>query len=177
MVTADPPINEGALHILRRIEQGTMKLRGWLYLPTRQRGAKLDLAEAWEVAHEYRTRGELDDEAWEKIIDRVETWVSDVEAEWEDRARRIELVAPCPQCGERWILDPAKVRGEEPKRRSAVVIEYAADRVPVAECRVAGCEAMWVGWKQLAQLGFALNVEQDLAVLEACGISLSFDTP
>lgn len=172
------PINEGALTILRRIERGTIHLRSALYLEPRKLGAKRDLAAAWETAHEYRERGELDDAAWEKITDQIAAWVSDIEAEWDDRARHMELATPCPSCGQRWILDPANPYDKTAvdKRRSAVIIEYAEGRTPVAQCRVEGCEGIWVGWHELATLGFALDASQDLAVLSACGIKLDFNT-
>lgn len=166
------PINEGALAILNRIKRDTIKLRAWLYMTPKANGVKTDLAEAWATACEYRAKGELDDEAWLHIIDRTEAWVSDIEAEWDDRPRRMELAVPCPACGERWILDTTSPR--EPKRRSAVVIEYAEGRAPVAECRTEGCERMWAGWGEVAKLGFTVGADQALDVLEACGIRLDF---
>lgn len=174
------PINEGALAIVRRIERGVMHLRGWLYLAPRAADTKADLAEAWKVAHDYRAKGELDDEAWERIIDRFGQWVADIEAEWEDRPSRMELVVPCPKCGARYILDtPDEDDGPEVvKQRAAVVIEYAEGRAPIAECRALDCGGHWVGWAAISELGSSVNVKPQLAVLAACGIELNLpDTP
>ncbi len=58
-------------------------------------------------------------------------------------------------------------------RRAAIVVEYAEGRAPIAECRAAECDGHWVGWEQITQLGRAIDTTVDLAVLEACGISLT----
>lgn len=190
----DAGLNEGALRILRRIERGTASFRAWLYVTPRSgAGVKSDLEQAWATAHEYRLRGELDDEAWERIGDEIAEWVATIEAEWEDRPSRMELTVPCPECDTRWIIvEPedatvltnifgnklGKAVHSPEKRRAAVTIEYAEGRAPVALCGAAGCEKIWVGWEQIIDLGGALDATPDMAVLRACGIDLNLtDTP
>lgn len=124
------PINEGALAVLQHIERGTAQLRGWLYLTPRAGGTNVDLIEAWQVACDYRAKNELDDAGWEYVTSRLQTWVGDIEGEWEDRVHRMELTVACPRCGERWILEQSTDPHDEPKRRSAVVIEYAEGGAP-----------------------------------------------
>ena len=177
------PINEGALAVLQRIERGTAQLRGWLYLHPRAGSTRADLIEAWKVACDYRAKNELDDAGWEYVTSRLQAWVDDIEGEWEDRVHRMELTVACPRCGERWILEHTTDPHDEPKRRAAVVIEYAEGRAPVAECRAADCDAIWAGWTAVHALGFTIGAERDEAVLAACGITLDFaptvarDTP
>lgn len=173
---AGVPIDCEALALLESIRRQCSAMRGRLFLAKRSGTLIEDVTEAWDTAWQARDRDELDDHAWAELCDDFERWAQRIDAERDVRPRQMELVVPCPQCDTRWIVVPIDDRRPElgEDRKSAVVIEYAPDRAPVAQCRVAGCETMWVGWKQLAQLGFALNVDQDLAVLEACGISLDF---
>lgn len=166
---AGSPINMGALALLQRIEHGIKQMREALYMPS-SRDVAESMREAWEAAKTYRQHGELEDTQWERICDAFPSWVNDIEAEWDDRTRRMELTVPCPRCETRWVMEDSN--GED-KRRAAVWVEYAEGRAPIAECRVPECAAMWVGWADVATLGFSLGAQQDVEVLAACGIDLS----
>ena len=167
------PIDMGALALLQRIEKGARQLREALYLPI-MRDLKGALRDAWDSARTMRATGDLDDDQqWESITDAFPGWVLEIEQEWDDRTRRMELTVPCPRCSTRWILEGDDGDAKAPpKRRAAVWIEYAEGRAPVAECRVADCAAMWVGWAEVAKLGYTLGASQDGDVLAACGIDL-----
>ena len=165
------PIDMGALALLQRIETGSRQLREALYLPF-MRDLKGALRDAWDSARTMRATGDLDDDQqWEYITDTFPAWVSEIEQEWDDRTRRMEVTVPCPRCNTRWILEDDGSGGQ--KRRAAVWIEYAEGRAPVAECRVEDCAAIWVGWADVAKLGYTLGASQDGEVLAACGIDVS----
>ncbi|WP_053387012.1 DUF7341 domain-containing protein [Leucobacter japonicus] len=166
------PIDMAALGLLQRIEKGVRQLREALYLPI-MRDAKAALRDAWDAAKTQRATGDLDDDQqWERITDAIPGWVLEIEQEWDDRTRRMELTVPCPRCGERWLLEPVGDGVSEPKRRAAVWIEYADMRAPVAECRNPDCAAIWAGWDAIAQLGYTVGADQNAEVLAACGIDL-----
>lgn len=157
-----------ALALLQRIELGVRQMREALYLPTIRDTAK-GLIEAWKTAEKYHSKGELEDAQWERICEAIPAWVTAIEQEWNDRTRIMEITVPCPRCGTRWVLEDQD--GEE-KRRSAVRIEYAPNRAPVAKCNAAECEAIWVGWSDMMRLGLTVDASLDLEVLAACGINL-----
>lgn len=162
------PIDMAALALLQRIEKGVRQMREVLYLPIAKPSTGM-VRETWDIAQMFRSNGELDDDQWESITDAFPTWVTEIESEWDGRTRRMELTVPCPRCETRWILEPDN--GED-KRRSAVWVEYSEGRAPVAECRVEGCGAMWVGWADVARLGYSVGAVQNAEVLAACGIDL-----
>lgn len=162
------PINTEALVILQRIETGMKQMRQALYLPP-MRDLMQAVPDTWGRAQAFRHNGELEDQQWERICDAFPKWVADIEAEWDDRARMMEVTVPCPKCGERWVLEDDN--GTE-KRRSAIIVEYAEGRAPTAECRTAECGGFWVGWGDVARLGFTLGADQNLEILAACGIDL-----
>lgn len=168
------PIDLTALALFQRIEYGVRQMREALYLPI-MRDVKGAIREAWDAAKTYRASGEMDDDQqWERICDAFPRWVADIETEWDDRTRRMEMTVPCPSCGTRWVLekdDPRDPR-EEPKRRSAVWVEFAEGRAPVGECRALECGAYWVGYTDMAKLGIAIGATPDAEVLAACGIEL-----
>lgn len=172
------PIDFEARRVLDNIRRQCALMREGLYLSRRGESLITDAAEAWDTAKVARKKKEVDDERWLLICDEFAKWVQAIEAEHAIRPRKMELTTPCPRCGNRWMLE--LVDEDRPEigsdRKAAVVIEYAEGRAPIAECRVAGCEAMWVGWAQVAQLGFIVQAEMDLAVLDACGIRLSLET-
>lgn len=164
------PIDMAALALLQRVEGGVRLLREALYLPI-MRDLKGALRDAWDSAKAQRSTGDLDDDQqWERITDAFPGWVLEIEQEWDDRTRRMEVTVPCPRCGNRWLLEDDGSGGE--KRRAAVWVEYAEGRAPVAECRNTECAAMWVGWAEVAKLGYTLGASQDEEVLAACGIDL-----
>lgn len=166
---AGSPIDMGALDLLQRIEREVRLMREALYLPV-IKDTKLAIRDAWDTARAYRRTGSLDDDQqWERISEAPLQWVELISQEWDDRTRMMEVTVPCPSCGERWILED--VNGEE-KRRAAVVVEYAEGRAPAAECRAADCGGFWVGWADVARLGFTLGAQQNLEILKACGIDL-----
>ena len=166
------PIDMNALALLQRIELGVKLMREALYLAP-IRDIHRAVVDTWEMAKTYRNRGELDDVQWDRITGAFPEWVAEVEQEWDDRTRRMEVTVPCPSCGERWILDADPNDDKAPpKRRSAITIEYAEGRAPTAECRAAECGGFWVGWAEVARLGFTLGAQQNLEILKACGIDL-----
>ena len=172
------PIDFEALRILNHIKHKCGQIREALYLPKKTSDLIHDVAEVWKAAREAHKKNEVDDARWALICDEIESWVQMITAEQDVRPRKMELVVPCPRCGTRWISEPVDdsnpTIGED--RKTAVVIEYADGRAPVAECRVDGCGAMWAGWAQIAQLGFTVQADMNLEVLAACGIKLEFDT-
>lgn len=174
---AGVPIDFEALHLLNRIRKACGQIREALFLTRKTGNLATDTAEAWTITKLARDRHEVDDAQWERICDEFEKWVQQITAEQDVRARKMELTVPCPRCGNRWVEEAVDALHPElgSDRKPAVVIEYAEGRAPIAECRVAGCEAMWVGWAQVAQLGFIVQANMDLAVLDACGIDLSLD--
>ncbi|QIM19472.1 hypothetical protein G7066_14450 [Leucobacter coleopterorum] len=159
------PINFGALHLLDGIRRACGRVRETLFL-SKQSGKDAllgDVVEMWAVARQARSRGEVADEQWLSVCEEIGVWVARIEAEQGARSRQMELTVPCPRCGVRWVLDGGE-------RRAAVVIEYAEGRAPVAGCRAEECEALWVGWDQIAKLGFSVQASVDIAVLADCGI-------
>lgn len=159
---AGVPLNADALDLLQFIDRRVRMMREALHLPS-QGGRVKDTAVVWEATVTERKGGRMDDEQWERITDELGDWVTRIEALY-DRPRKMEVTVPCPRCEERWMLD---ANGD---RVAAVAVEFAEGRAPVAECRVDGCAAMWVGWADVARLGFTLGAAQDMAVLAACGI-------
>ena len=123
----------------------------------------------------------MDDEQWEAITEEFIDWVQRIEAE-DNRPLSLPL-EQCPRCdarrvyatrdedGERTYVTTPPTENDSP--RPAVTVEWDEGRLPVAECRNPDCDGHWVGWEAIAGLGYALGATQDLAVLEACGISLS----
>ena len=164
------PIDFEALRLLDRIKREAAWMREALYMPRRETDLTADIAQAWARTNELRNSGDVPDDQWERICEAFTDWVQAITAEQEARARMMELTVPCPHCGTRWILEDQD--GEE-KRRSAVWIEFGEGRAPVAECRATDCGTMWAGWREVAKLGVTVGVEQDLAVLAACGIDMT----
>lgn len=160
------PLNNDALEILNHIERNYR-----LICEATMQGVGRELVEGvrrmWRTVCTDRKAGAIRDAEWDKIGGEIESWVQRIEGE-QERPRKMELTVPCPRCGNRWVLSD---EGDD-KRKAAVVIEFGENRAPVAECRVAACEAIWAGWNAVADLGFTLGANQDLAVLEACGINL-----
>ena len=165
------PIDTGALDLHNRISAELAALRKALYLPT-MRDHSAAVIDTWAAALRYRATNNLtDDTLWERVCDTFPAWVADIEAEWDDRTRRMEVTVPCPRCSVRWIEE--REDKDTTRRRAAIVIEYSEGRAPIAECRNETCKALWVGWADVAKLGFTLGASQDAAVLEACGINLN----
>lgn len=158
---AGVPLNTEALELMQHIDK---RLRLMLEaVHARVTGDRVaDTRTVWETASNERTGGRMDDEQWGRITGELEDWVLRIETE-DDRPRKMELTVPCPRCEVRWML-------EEGDRKAAVVIEFSPGRAPIAECRVQDCGAMWVGWGEVARLGFTVGADQDRAVLAACGI-------
>lgn len=170
------PIDFEALRVLDDVKKACGQIREAMYLPKRGHGLISDVVEAWAASKQARNRQEVDDAQWAKITDELESWVSRIEAEQNMRPRKMELTVPCPNCGNRWFEEtPDENYPEDRDQKPAVVIEFGEGRAPVAECRVPACEAMWAGWKQVAMLGFTIQADMDLAVLEACGIKLGIE--
>lgn len=175
-------IDFGMLRIQDRIKRECATLRRGLYLPP-QPDLLHAVSDLWHQATAAHSRNELLDSDRDHIGDSIISWEQAIDAERGHTPRKLELTVPCPQCGNRWVLatdteDTARIdvshpeRAPEHIRKAAVVIEFAEGRAPVAECRVEGCETLWAGWAQVAALGYAINASQDMAVLEACGISV-----
>ncbi|MBC9954928.1 hypothetical protein ICM05_09785 [Leucobacter sp. cx-42] len=163
------PLDFEALRLLERIKRETAWMREALYMQRSTVALTASIRETWTRANELRRSGDVPDDQWERITEGIEDWVASIVAEQDQRANLMELTVPCPACGTRWVLEEQD--GAE-KRRSAVRIEYAEGRAPVASCHAAECEKLWVGWEQLALLGITLNANQDREVLAACGINI-----
>lgn len=175
------PIDFEALRILDGIKKDVRRIRTGLFMFGRLPELVEAVTETWATAKQDRAHHKIDDAEWEIICDTIEGWAAAIEGEQATRPRKMELIVPCPRCGHRWIQDHIEVDGEQVpdpngERKAAVVIEFGENRAPVAECRVAGCEAIWAGWKQVGLLGRTVGAEQNLAILEAAGIKLEFDT-
>lgn len=159
------PLNDDALEVLQNIETKYRELCATVRL-----AANNDLVagvrQLWETIVTEQAGGRLTDQQWESMCDEFPAWVAQIEGE-QEKPRKMELTVPCPRCENRWLIDDLG------RRVSAVVVEFAPGRAPVAECRVTECAALWAGWAQVARLGFTIGAEQDVHVLAACGI----DTP
>lgn len=167
------PIDFEALRILDGIRRHTRLIRAGVHLPVKGYALISDVAEAWDAAKDGHEKGWVDDAAWLRICDELESWVHQIEVEQAVRPRKMELTVACPRCERRWFredVDPK--RPELAERKAAVVIEFGEGRAPVAECRFEDCAAMWAGWGQVATLGLSVQASMDVAVLEACGIKL-----
>lgn len=170
------PINEDALLLMDHVRRRLKLMGAALYVPLTG-DVIADTRAAWAKAQDERAGGRMDDHAWEMICDEFPDWVQRIEAE-DDRPRRMEMTTPCPRCEVRWVYligrdeyDRISLTNADP-RKAAVVVEWKPGHVPAATCRNPDCEAIWVGWGDVARLGFTLGANQDMAVLEACGISL-----
>ena len=145
-------IDFGMLGILDRIKRECSQIRATLYLPKTP-----DLLTAvnnvWQQAERMHLSNELNDAAIEHVSDKILAWELAIDAERGATTRKMELTVPCPSCGNRWILEQDQdertrfdvshpERNPDGIRKAAVVVEYAEGRAPVAECRVAGCEAI-----------------------------------
>ena len=172
------PIDFEALHLLDNIKKQTALIREAVFLPKKTGTLLEDIAGAWKIVKMSRDRNELEDSQWLMICEEFETWVQQIEAEQATRPRKMELTVACPRCEQRWVMEARDPKyPEQAERKAAVVIEFSEGRAPVAECRNAECLAMWAGWAQVATLGFTVGAKADLAVLEACGITITLDTP
>lgn len=175
------PINEDALLLLDRCRKRSRMMCAALYL-TPSGDLIYDVQQAWKTAQAERAGGRMDDRQWESITAEFADWVLRIQAE-DTRPRRLEVVAPCPSCGERYVYlegrdddgrdvfvltDPS---GTLP-RKAAVVVEFSEGRAAVSECRAPDCGQMWAGWDAVYRLGYTLGARQNLEVLKACGIDL-----
>lgn len=171
------PLNEDAMLLLDRVKKRIRMMGAALYLPLTG-DIITDTQAAWARAQDERAGGHMDDAAWESICDEFPDWVQRIEAE-DDRPRRLEMTTPCPRCGARWVYEidrdlyDVTDESQSAPRKAAVVVEWNTGRAPVAECRAPECRTLWAGWAEVAALGFTLGASQDLAVLEACGITLN----
>lgn len=157
------PFNTEAAALLKYIDGRIKLMREALYLRTT--GNRItDTQQAWATAVTERQGGRMDDQQWENITDEFTDWVQRIEAE-DDRPRKMELTVPCPRCEQRWIMD-------DDQRVSAIRIEFKTGGAPVAECRNPECLALWVGWSDVAKLGYVVGAEQNITVLAACGIEV-----
>ncbi|KIP53665.1 hypothetical protein [Leucobacter komagatae] len=140
-------IDFGMLGIQDRIKRECAKLRQALYLPA-PRDLLHAVSDLWAQADAARRKNELTDEAREHISDSIIAWEQTIDAERGATPRKLELTVPCPQCGNRWILEADKEqharidvahpeRDPEGIRKPAVVIEFSEGRAPGR--RVQGC--------------------------------------
>lgn len=162
---AGVPLNTEALEVLNHIER-RYRLMCEAAFTAPATDLVTGVARVWQILRDDRAGGRIDDSEWERIEAEFPDWVNRIEAE-DDRPRKMELTVPCPRCEKRWVLD------DQGQRVAAVIVEFAAGRAPVAECRVEECGAMWAGWADIARLGFTVGAEQNAEILSACGI----DTP
>lgn len=158
---AGVPLNTEALALLTYIDGRIKLMREAMNLtPTGVRGD--DVKRLWRAVRDERAGGRMDDNQWDAISEEFVHWVHRIEAE-DDRPRKLELTVPCPRCEQRWIID-------DDQRVSAIRIEFKPGSAPVAECRNPECLAIWAGWSDIAKLGYTVGAQQNIAVLEACGI-------
>jgi len=159
------PINDDAYELEVSISKRLAWLRGIVGMTTAGEICS-DTSEVWSKLKAERQGGRLDDQTWDEVCAEFPKWVALIEGE-QDKNRKMELVVPCPRCEQRWTVD------ETGSRVSAVVVEFGEGVTPIAECRTRDCGAIWLGWSDIASLGFTVGANSDIAVLEACGI----DTP
>lgn len=161
------PLNTDALQLATNLRQRARLMGQALCLPLTG-GMVADTIALWGKAQDERSGGRIDDEQWEHITYEFPSWVTRIE-ELDDRPRSMELTVACPRCELRWVEDDG---GE---RHAAVSIEFRDSEAPTAECRNTDCGAIWVGWADVARLGYTVGAAQDAAVLAAAGISVSIE--
>lgn len=99
--------------------------------------------------------GTIDDDLRERLDAMFGQWVAQIEDLF-DPPHQKELMAPCPDCGERYHVD-----GDV--QRAAVVIPVKRGRAVIAECRC--CGAMWATESDLLRLAEGMGVEVDFLAL------------
>lgn len=168
------PIDFEALRLLNTIKKEVRVLRASVFMFGKAPNVIEAVKELWKTLQDDRKKGRVDDSEWDYACETINGWVESIVAEQAARPRKMELTVPCPRCGSRWVQETDE-HGElnpDAPREAAITIEYGEDRAPVAECRMAECQAIWAGWDQVAQLGLTVQADMDLAVLDACGIKI-----
>lgn len=159
--TGDRIINVHAFGMLENIDGQT---RTWIQELSRTpadkdlKGAVKQLGEAIMVA--WSTR-QIDELKYERLTRKVIGWTHAI---WElfDPPVTKEILAPCPQCGER------AYENRDGDRSAAVLASYRKGEGPSAECR--RCGGQWKGEKELLWLGRSVNATMDEDVLREMGL-------
>lgn len=175
------PFNENAWRLQQRITRRLRLIHEALFIAWDPSNLTAATELAWATTQAERNGGRMDDSQWESISDEFIDWVQRIEAE-DNRPMSLPL-EQCPRCGARRVYATRDEDGERAyvtdapsendSPRPAITVEWDEGRLPVAECRNPDCDGHWVGWEAIAGLGYTLGATQDLAVLEACGISLN----
>lgn len=172
------PIDFEALHLLDRIKRELRSLCDARFICPSHPTVVDTLKHYWGAAKVDFRCGYIAEAEWALVCEKITGWVIAIEAEQNVRPRKMELTVPCPRCETRWVQE-VDDEGEplaDGEVKAAVVIEFGEGRAPVAECRMAACDALWAGWEAVATLGVTINANMDMEVLKACGIDLKIDT-
>src|SRR5690606_10290867 len=141
-----------ALQLLERMKRDDHALRKRLYMIGNTPELITAVTELWETAQREQSHGTLEHQDWQYICDTITGWVLAIVTEQGARPRKMELIVNCPRCDTRWVQETDDEGNLLPdgERKAAVVIEFGEGRAPVAECRMADCQAIWAGWEQVA---------------------------
>lgn len=97
----------------------------------------------WYLAfHDADQKGQVTDESRWEHTGRLQAWARQIDAKF-DPPHVLELLAACPECGERFALDPKT--GDQV---TALVVEYRQEGALTVEHAVVSCrfcERRWVG--------------------------------
>lgn len=103
-----------------------------------------------------RIRGEVPEATWLLTVGVVGGWVQRIE-DLMDPPVMMELLAPCPNCGARYITTSSSTRV------SALFAGYRRGGDITARCRV--CKTLWTGESQLIVLARLIEADVDLEAL------------
>lgn len=105
--------------------------------------------------------GGLPEQKFVKISWMVNRWAAEI---WElfDPPVIKEIVAPCPACNARELLNA------DGERITAVVASYSRGFQPYARCRE--CGATWEGERALVELGYSIKANVDADTLRDMGV-------
>jgi hypothetical protein len=74
-----------------------------------------------------------------------------------------EILGTCPKCDARWVF------AEDGGKSSAIILYYVKSEDPEAKCQ--RCNAVWVGVKELRELGFHIGATSNEDALREMGHS------
>lgn len=109
----------------------------------------------------------LDDAECERLLGMFAEAVEQIE-DFLDPPHEKELLAPCPACGERYVLTQGEGESasKSPVTRAAAVrMLVKPGRTPMAMCH--GCETTWSGPAELQALAIGAGLAVDLEALAA----------
>jgi hypothetical protein len=153
-------LNVKAFDLWQRIDGAT---RAWIGELSRSKPfteLKAAVVQLDGIVNSLNASHQIDPFTYARITAMFESWKDDI---WDQffTQRQMEIMTPCPYCGETFTY------AQDGARSYAVTAEFAAG-VAIATC--ARCKHEWNGREELLELGYSVGANMDRETLKAMGV-------